>query len=125
MRVREIMNKAFAIEENLSLKEGARIMSQKGVGSLIIMKKNKITGILTERDVLKNVSNLGQKVKNVMSKNIILIDPNESIEIAADLMAENKIRRLPVVYKDKLIGILTSTDLLANSDSLADNFLFD
>ena len=119
------MNKAFAIEENLSLKEGARIMSQKGVGSLIIMKKNKITGILTERDVLKNVSNLGQKVKNVMSKNIILIDPNESIEIAADLMAENKIRRLPVVYKDKLIGILTSTDLLANSDSLADNFLFD
>jgi len=124
MKVREIMNKAYVIDDDLSLKEASKIMSKKNVGSLVVMKKGKLDGILTERDILKNVGSSG-KVKVAMSKNVISIDPDASIDSAADMMAGHKIRRLPVVSKGKLIGIVTSTDLIANSDSLADSFLFD
>lgn len=125
MRVREIMNKALAIDDDSSVREAARIMSNKGVGSLVVMKKDKVVGILTERDILKNISSSGKKISSIMSKNVIFIEPNESLEAAADLMSAHKIRRLPVIEKDKLIGIVTSTDLIAHSDEIGESFLFD
>jgi len=125
MRISEVMNKAFVIDAKTSVKEAARIMSDKGIGSLIVMKGDKIEGIITERDVLKNISGLGKKVADVMSKNVITIEKGDSLENAAELMAEKKIKRLPVVSKGELVGIVTATDVLANSDSLNEDFFFD
>jgi len=125
MRIREIMNKAFAVDEDISIREAAEIMGKKGVGSLILMEKKKVVGIVTERDILKNISKAGRKVSTIMSKKVVYIDPNEAIENAAELMAAHKIRRLPVINKDKLIGIITATDLLAHSDEIGESFLFD
>ena len=119
------MNKAIVIDHDVSVKEAAKIMSNRNIGSLIVLKKNKIVGIMTERDVLKNVSSLGRKISHVMSKNVITIDYGESIDNAALIMTEKKIKRLPVIDEGKLVGIMTATDIVANSDLLNEDFFFD
>ncbi len=125
MKLSEVMNKAFVIESKISIKEAAKIMSDKNVGSLIVMKGDKIDGIITERDILKNVSGLGKRVSEVMSKNIITIGKNDTLEDAAELMAEKKIKRLPVVDKGELVGIITATDVLAHCEDINEDFFFD
>lgn len=123
MNVGEIMNKVLVIDKNIKLKEAASIMSKRGIGCLIIVNKEKIAGIITERDVLRNVDRLNSSISEVMSKNVINVDEHESLDRAAVLMSENNIKRLPVIHKGNLVGIVTATDLLANSDSLNENFL--
>ncbi len=125
MKVSEVMNKAFVIESRISIKEAAKIMSDKNVGSLIVIGKDKIIGIITEKDVMKNISKLGSRVSEVMSKNVITIGKNDTIENAAELMAEKKIKRLPVVDKGELIGIITATDVLAHCEDITEDFFFD
>ena len=125
MKVSEIMNKAFVVDDNVSLKQAVSIMSEKGIGSLIIMKKDKIIGIVTERDILKNVTKLGNKISQVMSKSVVTIDEKETMDNAALVMAKNKIKRLPVLRRGMLVGIITATDVLANSGSLNEEFLLD
>lgn len=125
MKVSEIMNKAVVVEDNISLKDAAKIMSERAIGSLIIMKKEKISGIVTERDIMKNVNKLGSKISECMSKNVVAIEHNESLDNAALIMGKNKIKRLPVLNKDKLVGIITATDILANSEALNESFLLE
>ena len=124
MGVSELMNRVMVITESLNLKEPARIMSKKNIGCLIVMKKDKITGIITERDVLKNIDKLNKKVSNVMSKDVITVEHDRHIDDDAELMSLNKVKRLPVVNKNKIIGIITATDLLAHCESLNDSFFF-
>ncbi len=125
MKVKEIMNKAIVIEHDISVKDAARIMSARNIGSLIVLNKNKIAGIITERDVMKNVSCLGKKISSVMNKNVVIVDHSESLENAALIMTERKIKRLPVVDNGKLVGMVTATDIVANSDLLNEDFLLD
>ncbi len=125
MKISEVMNKAFVIDETISLKEAAKLMSDKNIGSLIVMRKDKICGIITESDIMKNISSLGSKVSGVMSKSVVTIGKNDSVEDAAELMAEHKIKRLPVMNKDELVGIITATDILAHSDDISEDFFFD
>ena len=54
MRVSEIMNKVVVIDSDMTLKEAAKVMSKNGIGCLTFLKKGKIKGIITERDILKN-----------------------------------------------------------------------
>ncbi len=126
MKVEEVMNKAVAVDHNITLKDAAKLMSDKNIGSLIAVKGDKILGILTERDIMNNISNLGAKISTVMARKVITIDREEDIDEAALLMTKNKIRRLPVVDNDKrLVGIITSTDLIAHSEDISEEFLFD
>ena len=123
MIVRDAMKKAVVIDKTIKLKDAARVMSKKRIGSLIFIKGNKIKGILTETDILKNVSKLDSEITSVMSKNVISIDEGESLDNAAIAMSKHKIKRLPVTRKNKLVGIITATNLLAYADELNENFL--
>lgn len=125
MKIKEIMNKAIAVDHDVSVKEAAKIMSDRGIGSLIVLKDNKIAGIITERDIMKNISSIGKKISSVMSRNVVTINHNESLDNAALIMTERKIKRLPVVDNDRLVGIITATDIIANSDVLNEDFFFD
>ena len=126
MRVKEVMNKAVAIDKDISLRAAARLMSSKNIGSLVVVRGGDILGIITERDVINNVLNLDKKIYGIMPKNVVTIGPEQDIDDAAALMTKNKVRRLPVVNEnEKLVGILTSTDLIAHADDIGDEFLFD
>ena len=125
MKVKEVMNKVVVIDKDVNLKQASQIMSNKNIGSLVVLKNNKIVGIITERDILKNISSLGKKITSAMSKSVVTMDHNESLDNAALVMTEKKVKRIPVTDKGKLVGIITATDIIANSDVLNEDFFFD
>ena len=119
MRVKEIIKQVVTATPKTTIKEAARIMSEKGIGCLVITEKKSVKGIITERDILKAVSkgiNTNSEIEKIMSKKVITVTPKDSIDDAATLMSKYKIKKLPVVAQDKLVGIITATDLVANSD---------
>ena len=116
-RVSDIMTEAplDTIEQGLSVQYAANIMRERNRGSLIVLDSNKPVGIITERDIVRRLVADARdpqevKVKDIMSTPLITIGPEATIEAAAKVMYENKIRRLPVVENDNLVGIVTTTD---------------
>ncbi|MAG07456.1 histidine kinase [Candidatus Pacearchaeota archaeon] len=128
MEVSKIMRRAIIIDDHISVKEAAKIMSRKDVGSLIVVKDDAIKGIITERDIMKNLSNLDSEVRKVMSTRVVTIDGGASLEKAAKLLTSRKIKRLPVVKDKKLAGVVTMTDVLVHSSpgsvSVEEDFWF-
>jgi len=108
----------LTVQPEMNLTNAAKLMSEKHVGSLIIInKKNKIAGILTERDILTDIVAKGKnlkdvQVKDIMSKNVITIEPEKAIEEASKIMIKRKIKKLPVIDKGKIIGIITASDIV-------------
>ena len=102
-------------EENLSTV--ATIMTDKRIGSLLVIQGGVIVGIVTERDLVQKVIGLAKEpaevsVGNVMSSPIIDIDINRTVHDASDLMAEKGIRHLPVTENHVIVGILSVRDLI-------------
>ena len=111
-----------------TLYEAARLMGEKHVGSLIVMKYATAVGIITERDLLRQVVNKEialekdwlaggvsikeEKVEKTMSYPLITIPIESSIKKAAQIMIEKRIRRLPVHEHGKVVGIITAADLI-------------
>jgi CBS domain-containing protein len=124
MKVEDVMNKIVVIDNDISVKEAAKIMSDKNLGCLVVMDDS-VEGIITERDIMKNLDKVDSDVSKIMSKNVITISPDASLDQAAEIMTKNNIKKLPVMKGGKLLGIITATDIVANSDSLNENFLLD
>jgi len=100
-----------------SIKSVASIMASKGIGCVISVKENKPIGIVTERDIVKKIIHKGRdpattRVRDVMSRKIISLDSGRSIHDAVDTLEKKRIKKLPIIEHDKLIGIVTMTDLL-------------
>lgn len=114
--VKEIMkSNVISIDSAMTVKDAAKMMSDAGVGCIIVMEKNSTVGILTERDFVRKIiaqeKSLSTPVKDVMSSPLITINPDESVWELAQLMKVKSIHKVPVLDKGKLIGIVTSTDL--------------
>lgn len=128
MRVKEIMKKAITVNADVSLRDAAKLMVTDRIGSLIVMDHESIAGIITERDMLKRVcettDTLTRPVSDFMSKELITVDSHQLIDDAANLMSEKNIKKLPVVDDGKLMGIITSTDIVAHHDDLNDLSVF-
>lgn len=126
MLVKEIMNKVCVVTSDITLKRAAELMLENNIGSLVILKKNKLGGIITERDIIKNLSSLNRSISKIMTKKIITISQNSFLEAAAEIMKKSRIKRIVVIDKKKNmpVGIITATDIIANSDLLnEDGFL--
>ncbi|MEM7825459.1 MAG: CBS domain-containing protein [Candidatus Aenigmatarchaeota archaeon] len=118
MLIKEVMNRnVIAAKPETSVREAAKIMSKYHIGSLIILEEEKITGIVTEGDILRKVIVEGKdldetKIKDIMTENVITITSDKTIDDAVKIMTEKKIKKLPVVDNDKLIGIITASDIM-------------
>jgi CBS domain-containing protein len=127
MKVKEVMKEVVAIDKDISIKEAAKIMNEKEIGSLVVVNKDAaIVGIITKKDIMKNVSSSDRKISGVMNKEVFTINQNENISEAAALMAKNKVKHLPVIAgeNEKLAGIITATDIIQHSDELDEDFFF-
>jgi signal-transduction protein with cAMP-binding, CBS, and nucleotidyltransferase domain len=106
----------IGLEDNAQ--EAARKMKHKNVSSLVVVDKNdQAVGIVTERDLIREVcvqdaSSNQHIIKNIMSSPIVTIDPNSSVETAANVMMQNKVRHLVVVNEKKTLGIITATNFV-------------
>lgn len=117
--VKDIMTKeVITIEVNRSIFEAAELMSTKGVGCLIVVIQAYPVGIITERDIVHRVvakrASVDLKVTEVMTKTLITVEPETPLKEAARVMSTNKIRRLPVLKNNKLVGIVASSDFVRN-----------
>jgi CBS domain-containing protein len=119
MLVKDAMTKrVIVVKPDLTVKEAAKIMTEQRVGSLVVMENDKLVGIVTELDIIWKVvaGDLNPNetlVKDIMSKEVITIRSDQTLEDATHLMVEKKIKKLPVMEDDKLVGIITATDLIS------------
>lgn len=117
MIVQDVMVKDVkTIGGESSVQEAAEDMRKYKIGSLVVVKSSKLVGILTDRDLLDKIvaeaiDSSTIKVKDVMTKNVVMVTPDKDIGEAAELMMEKKIKKLPVVNGHQLVGIVTATDL--------------
>jgi len=113
----EMKKNVITVDPEDSLKKGVNLLSEKNIGCLVVAEKGKPVGIVTERDILKRVvaSNLNTekvKVKDIMTKSIISLDPKNTVEEAAHLLEKKGIKKLPIIENGKLVGIVTMTDIM-------------
>jgi len=105
-------------DENATVMQAVKTMNKLEIGCLIVTRKGKPAGILTERDLLKRVLAKSKdpkktKVSEVMSKPLVFGKPHMEVEEAVKLMFKMKIKKLPVVQKNgRLVGLITLTDLV-------------
>jgi len=113
-----VKRKAVIVKPNDSVHKVARILSKNKVGSAVVVQKDEIVGIITDRDILDKVVAKGRdpksvKVREVMTENPITIEDDYDITDAIDKMMDKGIRRLLVTRLGKPIGFVTAADLLA------------
>jgi CBS domain-containing protein len=115
--VGDIMTKALiSVNTKTTVFQVAKMMEQGGIGAVIVKKDNHLVGIITDRDyatkiVSHNISS-DTPVEEIMSSPLITINFDESISAAAQRMTSKKIRKLGVTDNGKVIGLITSTDLV-------------
>jgi CBS domain-containing protein len=118
MFVKEIMSSPVeTIKPEATVAEAIRLMGDKHIGSLVVVKEEQPIGIFTERDLLSKVLAKGMDINTTeigtaMSTPIILGDAVTSICEAVRFMKHTKIRRLPLMENGKLVGIVTASDVL-------------
>ena len=104
------------VEAEASVKKAVEIMNKHEIGCLIVVKRGKAVGIVTERDMLRRVlvgarDPRKTKVREIMSAPLVVGNSQMEIEDAVKLMFEMKVKKLPIVDKGKLVGLVTLTDL--------------
>ena len=100
-------------------------MKKGKVGSIVITFKQKLVGIISEKDIVERIIAKGLnfdelKAADVMTTDLVTINPNEDIYDALRLMGNEEIRKLPVVENEKLVGLLTSNDIFKIEPALFD-----
>jgi CBS domain-containing protein len=124
--VGEIMSKpVVTIDESKNAKAAGELMKKERKYALVVLRKNKPIGIITDSDLIKkvvakNLTPSSVKVSKIMSKPLVTIPSNESVAEAARKMKRNNMKRLVVVDGSKLVGILSSTDIARVSPELND-----
>ena len=127
MKVRDIMydrNELFTIDQNVSVREAAKFMTEKNIGALLVEKDEVIKGIVTTGDFMRKVisedkDHKAVKVKDIMSSPLIMINDNAGIVEAAQLMAKYNIKRLAVTDEGEITGIVSNSLIGKNIEKLA------
>lgn len=97
--------------------DAIKLMADYGIGALVVMEDERVVGMVTERDyarkvVLMNRSSSTTMVREIMSEDVLYVRPTDSNESCMAIMTENRLRHLPVIENDKLVGIISIGDLV-------------
>jgi CBS domain-containing protein len=128
MNVSELMTKeVVTITATKTARDASRLMADRGVGGVVVLNSGGVaSGIITERDLVSRVMAKSLKpdttlVGDVMSTPLVTVSTHDSLEKAAEIMSINKVRRLPVMERDSLAGIVTATDMARSLTIIARN----
>jgi len=107
----------WSITPDASVYEAIKLMSDKNVGALLVLESGKLIGVISERDctrrvILKERAPKDTKVREVMTSDVIYILPDQTVEDCMALMTAKRVRHLPVLADDQLIGIVSIGDLV-------------
>jgi len=108
----------WSVAPTATVFEAIRAMSNKGVGALLVMSDGKLDGIVSERDyarkvILRDRSSKVTQVREIMTSSVLTVTPEERVEECMRLMTEHRIRHLPVLAGDGVVGIVSIGDLVS------------
>jgi CBS domain-containing protein len=121
MKVAEILqskgSKVFSITSDYTVYDALKVMGEKNIGALLVIEKQQLVGIISERDyarkiILKGKSSHDTLVKEIMTKDVISVSPGDKIDKCMELMSEKNIRHLPVMQDGIVTGIISITDVV-------------
>jgi CBS domain-containing protein len=110
-------SEAWHIAPQASVYEALQLMSEKEVGSILVLEEGEVVGIFTERDyarklILKGKFSKDTAVRELMTQEVLYVEPQNTIEDCMVLMTNNRVRHLPVMENGKLVGIVSLGDMV-------------
>ncbi len=110
-------NQIFSVTPGTTVYETLKLMADKNIGAVLVLDEGKLVGIMSERDYARKVVLKGKfskeiPVNEIMSSNVICIDPDQTINNTKAVMIQKRIRHLPVMEDDKLVGIISIGDVV-------------
>jgi len=123
-QIKDVMvGDVITIGAEVAVRKAVRLMNRHEIGCLVVVEDRKPIGIVTERDMLKRVLSTSRdpravKVREIMSKPLVFMEPKMNIGDAVKLMFEHKIKKLPIVKKGHLVGLVTLTDIINSPEMI-------
>ena len=107
----------FSVTPDTTVHDAVAMMDEKNVGALLVMKGDKLVGMLSERDYTRKVMLRGKKsadtkVSEIMSTKLTVAHPNEGVEECLRVMTDKRFRHLPVLDGEKVVGVISIGDLV-------------
>lgn len=107
----------WSVQPDATVFEAIKLMADKNIGSLLVMSDGKLVGLFTERDYARKIALHGKsskdtRVREVFTGAVIAVKPHDSVEDCMKLMTEHRVRHLPVVDKEKVVGLVSIGDLV-------------
>lgn len=105
------------ISSEATVFDAIQLMADKNIGALPVMSKGRLAGVFTERDYTRKIALAGKTskqtlVKEILSPELVTVTPEDSVEECMRLMTEHRIRHLPVMQNDEIVGIISIGDLV-------------
>lgn len=119
--IRQLLDKKgsdiWSTTPDASVYDALLLLAEKNVGALLVLQEGELVGIISERDYARKVALRGKAsvktpVKEIMTENVVTVSPQTTVEEAMALMTDKRIRHLPVVEEDKLVGVISIGDLV-------------
>ena len=114
----------FQVGPDATVFEGLKLLAHHGVGAMLVMQDGKLVGIFSERDYTRKIALQGKnshdvKIGNIMTSQIVSVTPATGTRVCMTLMSQKRIRHLPVVQEDKVLGLISIRDIM--DDIIADH----
>jgi len=121
MQVKDLLNTkddaVYSVSPDETVYNAIAKMADLNIGALIVLKNNRLKGIISERDyrnkvILKGRTSKTTQVKEIMTSNVFYVEPTDSVNFCMQVMTDKKIRHLPVLDQEKVIGMISIGDVV-------------
>jgi CBS domain-containing protein len=107
----------WSIGPDASVFDALKLMAEKDVGALVVLDGGNLIGVISERDYARKIALLGRaspttQVKEIMTTDVVCVDPEQNVDQCMALVTEKRVRHLPVLENGKLIGLISIGDLV-------------
>ncbi|MEK7197814.1 MAG: CBS domain-containing protein [Nitrospirota bacterium] len=121
MKIRDLIRdkglEFIAVDSNATVDIAINKMVDRNIGAILVMEEGKLAGLFTERDVLRCWATKGENfcripIKDVMTKDLVIAEPDDEVNYAMTIMINKRIRHLPVIEKGKIISVVSIRDMV-------------